>query len=109
MLQLQRTLFTAFIAGYKLDKQRRLRAKNNDPATERRVFWEITGSGIKNANVTNNPTEIPIAPLIKVMSRACVKMIQIRNGDPDKICHGAPYGSGETEKKDEDKVHVIRF
>ena len=64
-----------FKAGYRLDKQRRLRAKSNHPVTETRAYWETTGSEIKNINVTKNPTEIPIAPLIKVTRRTSVRII----------------------------------
>ena len=67
--------FTTFVAGYRLDKLRKTRVKTNHPLAVSRLTCEITGSGIKNVNVMKSPIEIPMAPLIKRTSRACVKTI----------------------------------
>ena len=61
--------FIVLIAGYKLDKQMRPKAKSNQPAIERRILFVMTGSGIRNTNDTKNPVKIPIAPLISSMRK----------------------------------------
>ena len=61
--------FIVLIAGYKLDKQMKPKAKSNHPTMERRALLVMTGSGIKNTKDTKNPVKIPIAPLISSMRK----------------------------------------
>ena len=62
--------FAAFRAGYRLDAQRRIMINSSSVGTEMRVYWEITGSGIRNSKVMNKPEAIPVAPLTRIISKA---------------------------------------
>jgi len=63
-------LFTAFRVGYNPDMPRKHRISSRFADTEMCVDFEITGSVIKNSKVIVKPTEIPIAPLTKMIIKA---------------------------------------
>ena len=66
---------TIFNTGYKLAKPRKIRAKANNPAIERKAFEEKTGSGIKNSKAMRKPPKIPIDALIAKTMRISIETI----------------------------------
>lgn len=67
--------FVILTAGYKLVRQIKVRERSNHPIMTTIVNGEITASRMRKNHVRMNPVEIPIAPLVSIISKTCEKMI----------------------------------
>ena len=62
-------------AGYKLVRPIKVKERSNPPIMAPIVNGEITASKMRKNHVRTNPVEIPMDPLVSIISKTCEKMI----------------------------------